>query len=59
MEKVRVVICVEDGNVSAVHAASFVDVEIYDIDNLKAKGKTNDEIEAGWLIVKGDTPSQW
>ena len=59
MEKVKVVIGVEGGNISAVHAASFVDVQIVDFDNLKAEGKTEAEREAIWNETKGDTPSQW
>jgi hypothetical protein len=59
MEKVKVVIAVNGGNVSQVCAASFVEVEIVDFDNMKAEGLSDAECEARWIAAVGDTPSQW
>lgn len=59
MEKVRVVIAVEGGNISAVHAGSFVDLHVVNFNNLKAEGKTHAEREAIWAEAVGNTPSLW
>jgi hypothetical protein len=43
MERVRVTILVDGGNVQDVDCGEFVDVEIVDFDNLTAEGKSRDE----------------
>lgn len=46
-KKIRVVVCVEGGNVVSAYAdkinAKDIDLEIVDYDNLEAEGKTREE----------------
>lgn len=56
MEKVRVIIRVEGGNVVAVHAGSFVEVVLVDFDNMRAEGWNEKAREKAWSKAVGDLP---
>ncbi len=59
MEQVRVVIYVEGGNVQAVYAGDFVDVEVVDFDNLEAEGRARAVREDLLADARGDLPQRY
>ena len=59
MEQVRVVIYVEGGNVQAVYAGDFVDVEVVDFDNLEAEGRARAVREGLLADARGDLPQRY
>ncbi len=58
MEKVKVVIYVEGGNVQAVYGRD-VDVQVIDFDNLKAEGFGPAARENILVEARGDLPQQY
>ena len=44
----NVLVYVSGGNVQSANADSPVGIEIFDVDNLEAEGKSKDEIEVLW-----------
>jgi hypothetical protein len=59
MEKVKVVIYVEGGNVQAVYAGDFVDVEVIDFDNMEAEGRCRAVREGILADARGDLLQQY
>lgn len=52
-----VVVYVEGGNVQGVRSNSVeVDVKIFDVDNLKAEGKSRLSIDRAWAKLEKEAP---
>lgn len=50
----RIMIHVEGGNVTGVMANQSIEVEVFDVDNLKAEGKSIEDIDKEWIeMTKG------
>jgi hypothetical protein len=56
MKKNRIINCIRGGCTQEVYADSSKNIEIvlFDVDNLQAKGVTNDQIQKDWKkLTKG------